>query len=66
LEGNDLELLLVVTLPEPGRSPPSEVSPTIPDEPVLSHWERAHHRLLSVLLIALNVLGFGMPGALPL
>jgi len=37
LEGNDLEPLLVVMPPEPGGSPSSEVSPTVPDEPVLSH-----------------------------
>jgi hypothetical protein len=35
LEGSDLESLLTVTSPEPGDDSPSEVSPSIPDEPML-------------------------------
>ena len=35
LEGDDLESLLMVTPPDPGGSSPSEVSPPVPDEPML-------------------------------
>jgi hypothetical protein len=35
LIGNDLESLLAVTSPEPGGSSASEVSSTVPDEPML-------------------------------
>lgn len=35
LIGNNLESLLLVTPPEPGGSSSSELSPTVPDEPVL-------------------------------
>jgi hypothetical protein len=35
LEGHDLESLLMVMSPEPGDSSPSEVSPPVPDQPVL-------------------------------
>jgi hypothetical protein len=45
LEGNDLESLFAVTPPEPGGSSPSEVSPTVPDKPVLSHLEFTLHRV---------------------
>jgi hypothetical protein len=34
LEGDDLESLLVVTPPEPGGNSPSEVSATVPNEPM--------------------------------
>jgi hypothetical protein len=34
LEGDDFESLLMVTPPEPGGRSPSEVSATVPDEPM--------------------------------
>jgi hypothetical protein len=37
LEGDDLESLLAVTSPEPGGSSPSEVSPPVPDQPMLPY-----------------------------
>ena len=35
LEGDDLKTIITVTPPEPDGSSPSEVSPPIPDEPML-------------------------------
>jgi hypothetical protein len=35
LEGYDLKSLLMVMSPEPGGNSPSEVSPPVPDEPML-------------------------------
>ena len=56
LIGNNHEPLRAVMPPDPGGSSPSEVSPTVPDQPVLSRRECTLHRLSSVPPIGFTVL----------
>jgi hypothetical protein len=66
LEGDDFESLLVVTPPEPGGRSPSEVSPTVPDEPELSHRRYALHHFGIMPPIAFTLLEIGLAAALHL